>query len=386
MNNSYTWRKLITTNLVRLLAASFLLITLQTSTTAPLAALGYQNKHIQPQAINSAAGAEKAGIAPIELNISIDRLYNISQQDESFMADGYIQMRWPGKVEKYLRENSINPGEYFELENDIETAQYTSIRPGTSGATKLDGDLYFMSYLFSGKFSMPRNNFQRSPFNMLNLEVVISPPAGMDIQRTILVPWNGHLAKQTKIITPENLKKKAEEAFSYGLENPTGYLLKSASIRTYTRSFPNSKFSWLAARLTLKPSTQSGFYHYILPLLVVISITISAPSLGSSFKEARIGIPSASILTLVFLHQGYRDNMPSLNYLTFLDILYIYSYISCLLMFLLLGLDSTPGWTNKLTLGIKSAGLKVQIHSIELFVQVFIISGLISITLISLLL
>jgi hypothetical protein len=199
----------------------------------------------------------------------------------------------------------------------------------------------------------------------------------------IILTINAMVAAATMI---NDAKKKAEEAFSYGLENPTGYLLKSASIRTYTRSFPNSKFSWLAARLTLKPSTQSGFYHYILPLLVVISITISAPSLGSSFKEARIGIPSASILTLVFLHQGYRDNMPSLNYLTFLDILYIYSYISCLLMFLLLGLDSTPGWTNKLTLGIKSAGLKVQIHSIELFVQVFIISGLISITLISLLL
>ena len=58
--------------------------------------------------------------------------------------------------------------------------------------------------------------------------------------------------------------------------------------------------------------------------------------LGSRYFEARISIPSASLLTLVFLHDTYRGDLPNFPYLTYLDRLYVYAYIVCLLMFIFL--------------------------------------------------
>jgi len=49
----------------------------------------------------------------------------------------------------------------------------------------------------------------------------------------------------------------------------------------------------------------------------------------------RLAIPTTALLTLIFLQQSYRADMPPLSYPTFMDYLYIYAYLVSISFFLL---------------------------------------------------
>lgn len=72
-----------------------------------------------------------------------------------------------------------------------------------------------------------------------------------------------------------------------------------------------------------------------MPLLVVIGIVIASPSLPGSLGDVRLAIPTTALLTLIFLQQSYRADLPPLSYTTFLDLLYIYVYLVSIVFFLL---------------------------------------------------
>ncbi len=64
-------------------------------------------------------------------------------------------------------------------------------------------------------------------------------------------------------------------------------------------------------------------------------VVLLAPGLEGSLGDLRLAIPSTALLTLVFLQQSYRAELPSTPYPTFLDQLYAYSYLVALGLFLL---------------------------------------------------
>jgi hypothetical protein len=52
-------------------------------------------------------------------------------------------------------------------------------------------------------------------------------------------------------------------------------------------------------------------------------------------QDARASIPVTVLLTLVFLQQTYRDQLPDLPFLTFLDQVYVVAYVVTLVAFVL---------------------------------------------------
>jgi Ca2+/Na+ antiporter len=64
-------------------------------------------------------------------------------------------------------------------------------------------------------------------------------------------------------------------------------------------------------------------------------ITLVAPTLAASLWDVRIAIPSTALLTLVFLQQSYRQNLPFLPYITYLDQIYAVCYITTFALFCL---------------------------------------------------
>jgi hypothetical protein len=75
--------------------------------------------------------------------------------------------------------------------------------------------------------------------------------------------------------------------------------------------------------------------QWILPFLLVLCLVLLAPSLEGSLGDARLAIPPTSLLTLVFLQQTYKAEMPPTAYLTFLDVLYAYGYALSVGLFVL---------------------------------------------------
>jgi len=62
-------------------------------------------------------------------------------------------------------------------------------------------------------------------------------------------------------------------------------------------------------------------------------VVLLAPNLAGSLWDVRIALPSTALLTLIFLQQGYRTQLPSLPYLTFLDQVYTLCYGTSLAIF-----------------------------------------------------
>ena len=52
-------------------------------------------------------------------------------------------------------------------------------------------------------------------------------------------------------------------------------------------------------------------------------------------QDARASIPVTVLLTLVFLQQTYRSDLPALPFLTFLDQVYVVAYVVTLVAFVL---------------------------------------------------
>ena len=55
-------------------------------------------------------------------------------------------------------------------------------------------------------------------------------------------------------------------------------------------------------------------------------ILLLTPNLEGNLNDLRLAIPSTALLTLVFLQGGAHADLPALDYLTFLDKLYLFGY------------------------------------------------------------
>ena len=72
-----------------------------------------------------------------------------------------------------------------------------------------------------------------------------------------------------------------------------------------------------------------------IPLITVLLIVICSPLIDPVNFEPKVALPASVLLVLVFLQQGYKSLLPSsLTYLTFMDLLYGWSYLITLLVFL----------------------------------------------------
>jgi len=125
--------------------------------------------------------------------------------------------------------------------------------------------------------------------------------------------------------------------------NFNGYKLKGASIspaiHTYKTTFgeenadSGGNYSSITFAVNYGTDTTSAIYQYIVPWLIVMAIIILAPNLDGRMGEVRLAIPSTMLLTLVFLQQGARENIPPLEYTTFLDKIYLFGFASALSLF-----------------------------------------------------
>jgi hypothetical protein len=93
------------------------------------------------------------------------------------------------------------------------------------------------------------------------------------------------------------------------------------------------------AQLRLEMVFQSniwpGLINWILPLMIINSIALMAPSVEGSLADVRLAIPSTALLTLIFLQQSYHSTLPKLSYTTFLDDLFSCSYLISMALFAL---------------------------------------------------
>ena len=260
----------------------------------------------------------------IYAGIQLDKIYELNLNSRTFTADGEIWLEWLPEVDALLQKHGDDPADLITLANRIETWDST-FEPSSDAPRELSGGRRQQLYHFSSRFYDDEVDFRRDPFDMLRLPVIVE-----------LKPlWTSQKYADLRLLPePSNDNLVGE------LGSLSGYQLQSASFTPYLRRTSNRRGTWYRPHLSqvrLEVIYQSnlwpGIVNWVIPLMIINSIVLMAPSLEGTLSDVRLAIPSTALLTLIFLQQSYHSSLPKLPYTTFLDDLFTASYLIAMALF-----------------------------------------------------
>ena len=262
---------------------------------------------------------EKA-LYKIHTGLYVINNFSLDLEKPSFSSKGYIWMRWQQPFQDYLEESDLELVNVVNLENDInpETSQITALRD----VQVYDDGSYGQGFLYTGEFYIDNLDLRRFPFNSVSLPVVL------EVEDPI-----GDLTYENLRLIPD-LRDSGIGLYS----NLFGWLAKGWSFGEFRHHFASGfgvslqdeEYSQLIFDVSYQRSASSAFWTLIQPLLVVMS---SIVLITRVLTEFRLEIPIAVLLTLIFLQDGYRSDLPNLPYLSFLDSIYVIAYIVSIVSF-----------------------------------------------------
>lgn len=300
----------------------------------------------------------------------VENIYNLSIKDRSFMAEGWYWLRWDEAVNQILQSANIKPEKMAEFTNQIDASSMV-MEADQPDPIKLKNGDYWQQFRFSGKFYIPDQVLNGFPFVRLQLPIIL------ELRPDLLSCYPGNEKGCFSLVQdPDSLGTKVG---AYATLN--GFDLKGMEhyefLHAYNSNFgvgKESAFASISYALVYKTGFLAAFMSYIFPLLILILIVIISPSLPASLGDVRLAIPTTILLTLIFLQIGYKAELPSLAYINYLDLLYIFSYA------LSAGLFVLYCWgTNayaKAAEGGNESSVSRQINRVDLNLQVIASLGL----------
>ncbi|MEN9878413.1 MAG: hypothetical protein RLZZ158_1452 [Cyanobacteriota bacterium] len=274
------------------------------------------------QAIGQGVGQ---GVETIEVAMRLDNIYGFSARDKTYNVAGTVWFEYSEFVQRQLEASSEDVLSLIEFYNRIDP-QNARTFPLSAKVLKLADGRYLQGYQFSGQFYSDEINFYGSPFGSIPLSVDLQPRPGAleGLVRDVVLQVSaegGEVGRRVGISGYEIIKwsfKNTEYQRQSRIANG------QAAVR-----------SRLIFEVIYKANAWAALVKWILPLAIVMLLMLLTPNLSSTLASDRLGIPPVVMLTVVFLQQAYRETLPTLPYLTFLDGLYAFSYVVTLSFFVL---------------------------------------------------
>ncbi|MBW0168199.1 MAG: hypothetical protein KXJ49_11910 [Vulcanococcus sp.] len=257
----------------------------------------------------------------IEVGMHIKNIYNLSLKDKTFSADGWFWLKWPESIQQRIESDQIPITELVELVNQVEGYD-AQLEPDSNEPQRLKGGRYLQIFRFSSKFYDAHQNLRQFPFESLELpiNVEVRPSQfSMGAEGVVLLPK----------LRPGELQGDSIALNGYSVAGATS----TSAIHAYTTAFGEEgvanagDYSMATFEISYRTNGWAAFYRFILPWLAVLVILLLTPNLEGNLNDLRLAIPSTALLTLVFLQQGAHADLPALDYLTFLDKLYLFGYV-----------------------------------------------------------
>jgi len=279
--------------------------------------------------------------------------FSLDLEVPSFSSKGYIWMRWQKPFQEYLEARQVGVEEVINLENDI-NPEVSEITP-LSDVQEYEDGTFGQGLLYTGEFYIDNLNLKRFPFNSVSLPIVleVDDPVGDLTYRDLrLVP---------------DLRDSGIGQYS----DLFGWLTRGWSFAEFRHHFSSGlgfssedeEYSQLIFDVSYQRSSWSAFWTLIQPLFVVMASVILITRVLTEF---RLEIPIAVLLTLIFLQDGYRSELPDLAYLTFLDSVYVIAYLVAMMSFaLVIYLDSLKRKVDSLDSAEQRHGLLAKIRRLE---------------------
>ncbi len=283
-----------------------------------------------------AAQAPPLPAAPIEIAMRLDNIYGFSAKDKTYSVQGSFWLSFDQVTASLIAKAGLMPIDLVSFYNLVQPWN-SQIEPLSEKPVLLEKGRLSQGYQFNGLFYSDQINYYKSPFGQLPLSVIVQPKPGA---------LEG-LAQQ---VTLEAQSDGGEVGSRVGL---SGFDVAGWSFTTLNRG----RISTIALGQASVPgrvdfeviyqaNAWASLVKWILPLAIVMLVMLLTPALRNSFRSERLAIPPVVLLTLVFMQQSYRETLPTLPYLTFLDGLYAYSYLVTLAFFVLFI------WSSNLSEGV----------------------------------
>jgi len=269
---------------------------------------------LAPLAVPATARADAAPDT-VTVGAFIYDIQDIDLAADSFTVDFYLWFRWKGS--RVDPTDSIEPMNSNGMQNTT-----TSQTGGVTGKplypaplTMPDGSKY-MAFRYQGVFSK-KMNLEKYPFDIQNL-VVVFEDQNEDTRKLVYVPDSTPVTMSGAVTLP-----------GYRIGTPT----MTVTAHQYPTNFgdisssPDEKYSRIIIEVPVDRDPLPYMVKIMLPILIVVLITSLIYVLPARMEDARAGIGITAMLTIVALQWTTDSNLPSVEYLTMLDLIYIVSLI-----------------------------------------------------------
>lgn len=258
-----------------------------------------------------------AGPDKVTVGAFINDVQDIDLVSENFTADFYLWMRWSNPA--------IDPSLTLESMNSEGTLNSTSSSTGGVVGKPIydqpldmpDGTKY-QALRFQGVFSR-KMNLEKYPFDTQVLEMVFEDQRSNATQLEF-VPDSPPVTKN---------QGPSMTIPGYQVGNP----ILIVAPHVYPTNFgdisarANIPYSRIVIALPVTRDVLPYLVKLVLPIFIVVLITSLIYLLPARLEDARAGIGITAMLTIVALQWDTDASLPSVEYLTMLDLVYIVSMI-----------------------------------------------------------
>lgn len=262
-----------------------------------------------------ASAAADPGADEITVGAFINDIQQLDLAAGSFSMDLYLWMRWRG--------DRTDPTDSVEVMNSNTFENTTTSQMGGIAAKPLypaprimpDGSKY-MAFRYQGVFSR-KMNLEKFPFDVQNL-VAIFEDQDQDTRQLVYVPDKNPIAISAAVNIP-------------------GYQIGTPSLTVRSHQYPTNfgdltaspeeQYSRIIIAVPVTRDVLPYMVKLMLPILIVILITALIYVMPARFEDSRTGIGVTAMLTMVALQWTTDEGLPSVEYLTLLDLIYILSML-----------------------------------------------------------
>ncbi|MEY3881043.1 MAG: hypothetical protein RIQ94_1839 [Pseudomonadota bacterium] len=289
---------------------------------------------LQPkdQLISVVATSIKSPESSIQIGAYIDNIYNLSINNKTFDANGWVWVTWPEKVEDFFQARKLTPDKWLNFANEIDNWDF-KLEQFHDAPIKLKNGHFRQGFKFSGHFYLNDISFYKYPFETLNIPLIFELTDFSEIKTDKSI--------HDLYLIPDQSTSGVGSYIDLTGYNTIAFNVFS-KIHIYGSSFGSEimetkpiSTNQVIFQTTYKQSTNAALLTQFLPLTIVMLLVLLSPMLSSSLWDVRLGVPPTALLTLVFLQLGYREKLPDIAYITFIDSIYNCCYLVILIIFVL---------------------------------------------------
>jgi hypothetical protein len=271
--------------------------------------------------------ALERAIHHLQVGVYATSTYDLDLSVPSFSSNGYVWLRWDQPLQDILEARDAGIDARINLLNGLVSDADPVLNPFSDSPERLADGSYYQLFGYIGRFYIDRASFRHYPFTTVSLPLVLEVD---DVDGGL---GYGNLRMEPDI-------QNSGMGLYAGI---IGWLNRGWSIAEYRHHYatnfglggPESDYSQVVFDISYGTSAWAAFWRLLLPLVVLMAMVLLVFKVRPDEQDARASIPVTVLLTLVFLQQTYRSELPQLPFLTFLDQVYVVAYVVTLIAFIL---------------------------------------------------